>query len=104
MPYKSEKIKLSEEYDRRIKLTSAQKKEIKERYETENTSQRKLAKEYNVSKSLIGIIVNPERAAKLKQRSKDHWMDYKYTKEEWREIQKEHRHYKQKLYKEGKIK
>lgn len=101
MPYKCEKIKLNE-YDRRRKLSDEDKKNIIKEYKTGLFSQRNLAEKYNVSKSMIAIIVNPERAAKVKQRIKEHWKDYsdraKLTKSA-----KELRQYKQKLYLEGKI-
>ena len=48
MPYKSEKIKLSKEQDRRIKLTDEQRQEIRDKYATGLYSQRNLASEYNV--------------------------------------------------------
>lgn len=49
MPYKSEKIKLPKEYDRRIKLTDEQREEIKEKYATGLYSQRALAREYQAA-------------------------------------------------------
>lgn len=103
MPYKSEKLKLKPEHDRRRKLNPEQYDEIREKYATGLYSHRKLAAEYRVSKSTIGIIVNPDRAAKVHERIKEHWKDYRPTKEEWNEIQREHRKYKQKLYLEGKL-
>lgn len=44
MPYKSEKIKLPQEYDRRRKLTDEQKDEIKHKYDTGFYSLNSLAK------------------------------------------------------------
>lgn len=103
MPYKSEKIKLPERYDRRRKLTEEQKHEIKEKYSTGLYSLNDLAKEYSVCKKTILIIVNPESKRKSDQRIKDHWRDYLGTKEERAKTVKEHRHYKHELYKSGKI-
>ena len=77
MPYKSEKIKLKGLQDRRRRLTDEQRKQIKELYQTGNFSLNDLAKQ---------------------------WRDYQKTGEEWNEIIREHRRYKQKLYKEGKLK
>ena len=104
MPYKSEKIKLPEQLDRRRKLTEEQKQEIREKYGTGFYSLNGLAKEYSVSKKLILITVNPDSKAKSDNRIKEHWRDYAASKEERAEIMKEHRHYKQELYKSGKIK
>lgn len=104
MPYKSEKIKLSATQDRRRKLTDEQKEEIKKLYATGLIGQRPLAKQFGVSRSLIQIIVNPEIAEKKKQRIKEHWRDYRPTKEEWAETIREHRRYKQELYVKGELK
>jgi hypothetical protein len=104
MPYKAEKIKLPEQYDRRRKLTESQKSEIKSKYETGFYSLNGLAREYTVSKKTILLIVNPESKRKNDQHIKDHWKDYVRPKQERNEIIKEHRHYKQELYKSGKIK
>lgn len=104
MPYKSEKIKLPEQYDRRRKLTEFQKCEIKKKYETGFYSLNSLAKEYSVSKKTILLIVNPESKLKNDQRIKNHWKDYQETKEERAKTVRDHRRYKQELYKSGKIK
>lgn len=106
MPYKSEKIKLSKEQDRRIKLTDKQRSEIRDKYTTGLYSQRALATEYNVSKRLIQFILDEEKAKIAAEQLKIRRADgrYKPTKEEWAETMKEHRHYKQKLYMEGKLK
>lgn len=104
MPYKSEKLKLSETQDRRRKLTDDQKEEIKRIYESGVCGTRLLAKQFNVSRKTIQLIVNPE----MKQRQHDYvannWRKYRPTKEEWAETMKEHRHYKQELYLKGELK
>ena len=104
MPYKSEKIKLSEHQDRRIKLTSVMKEEIRRKYSTGLFSLMDLAKEYNVSKKSILLMVNPESKTKNDNHIKSHWKDYKPSLEERNKIMKEHRHYKQELYLKGKLK
>lgn len=104
MPYKSEKIKLSETQDRRRKLTKEQKEEIKAIYATGVCGTRPLAKRFEVSRSLIQIIVNPSIAQKRKEYTKNNWAKYKTTKEERAEIQREHRRYKQELYVKGELK
>lgn len=83
MPYKSDKIKLSETQDRRRKLTKEQKEEIKAIYATGVCGTRPLAKQFGVSRKTIQIIVNPQIAEKTKQHIKEHWRDYRPTKEEW---------------------
>lgn len=103
MPYKSEKLKLSEKQDRRRKLTDAQKEEIKRIYAEGNLGQRPIAKMFGVSRSAIQNIVNPDIAQKRHDRSAKHWRDYRPSKEEWAKIVKEHRHYKQELYLKGEL-
>ena len=103
MPYKSERIKLAPTQDRRRRLTDEQKEEIKKLYATGLVGQRPLAKQFGVSRSLIQVIVNPEIAEKKKQRIKEHWQDYRPSKEEWAKTIREHRHYKQELYLKGEL-
>ena len=103
MPWKSEKIKLPEEYDRRCKLTADQREKIKKLYATGLYSSRQLGKEFGVSKSHILLIVNPDRAAKVKANRKANAERYKVDKEERNRIMREYRQRKQQLYLEGKI-
>lgn len=104
MPYKSEKLKLPPTKDRRRKLTDEQKYEIRAIYATGVCGMRPLAKQFGVSRSTIQLIVNPNRAEAVKQRAKEHWRDYRPSKEEWAATQREHRHYKHELYKKGELK
>lgn len=104
MSFKSEKIKLPEKYDRRRKLTNAQKDEIRQKYESGFGSLQSLANEYGVSKKTILLIVNPKSKEKNDKRIKEHWKDYSATPEERNATIREHRRYKQELYKSGKIK
>lgn len=104
MPYKSEKIKLKGLQDRRKRLTDEQRNEIKELYKTGHYSLNGLAKMFEVSKKTILLIVNSESAERAKQYRKEHWKEWQGTKEEHREAIKKTRHYKHKLYKEGKLK
>ena len=105
MPYKSEKIKLSKEQDRRIKLSNEQKEEIRAKYATGLYSQRGLAIEYNVSRRLISFVLDDEKAKRAAEQLKERRADgrYKPSKEQWAATMKEHRHYKQQLYMEGKL-
>ena len=106
MPYKSEKIKLPKELDRRVKLTDEQRKEIKNKYATGLYSQRTLAKEYNVSRRLITFILDEEKQKRNAELLKERKLDgrYKPTKEEWAKTVREHRRYKQELYLKGELK
>ena len=104
MPYKSTGIKIAgTKFDRRRKLTEDQKDEIRKIGTT--MSQRKLAKKFNVSRRLIVFILYPERLVACKQsRAERGGSKIYYDKDKHRISMKEHRHYKQKLYKKGKIK
>ena len=104
MPYKSEKIKLPKELDRRVKLTDKQREEIKDLYGTGFYSLNELAKRFGVSKKTILLIVNKESAERAKQYRKEHWKEFQSTKEEHREAIKKTRQYKQSLMLEGKLK
>jgi hypothetical protein len=61
--------------DPRRKLHPDQHQEIRKLHE-EGQSQRSLARQYGCSRSLIGIIVNPERAAAVSERIKENWKQY----------------------------
>ena len=103
MPYKSEKIKIEgTKLDRRRKLTEDQKDYIRWLREEEGLSQRKLAAMFGVSRRLITYILDPEKEKKNKERIKRLKQEgrYKYTKEQWAEVMREHRHYKEKLHKD----
>ena len=104
MPYKSEKIKLEGLQDRRKKLTNEQRNEIGELYTTGCFSLNDLAKRFNVSKKTILLIVNQNSAEKAKQYRKEHWREWQRKGKEHAEAIKKTRHYKQELYKSGKLK
>lgn len=100
---KVDKIKLTQEQDRRVKLTDKQKQEIKQRYDKGGVSLNSLAKEYNVSKKTILLIVNDESKRKNDERIKNHWRDY-YDKEQHNQTIKNTRNYKQELLQKGELK
>lgn len=104
MPYKSEKIRLPEQYDRRRKLTNEQKSEIRELYATGCYSLNQLAKIYEVSKKTILLIVNKESKKKNDEYIKTHWKEFQQDKETRNRAIRDWRRYKNQLYKEGKIK
>ena len=99
MPYKTEKMKLPPELDRRRKISNEQREEIKHKYSTGLYSLNGLAKEYGVSKKSILLIVNSNSKQKNDVRIKEHWRDYKPDKAEWATIMREHRAYKHKVLK-----
>lgn len=104
MPYKSEKLKLDETQDRRRKLTSEQREEIKNLYGTGCYSLNDLAKMFNVSKKTILLIVNKESAERAKEYRKENWREWHRTGKEHAEAIRKTRQYKQQLYREGKLK
>ncbi len=104
MPYKSRKIIIAGgKYDRRIKLTAEEKKEI---YANPlGLSQRKLASIYGVSRRTIQFILDPEKLKEnLKRRRERGGSKQYYNREAHRIAMKKHRRRKQKLMIEGKIK
>lgn len=103
MPYsfESNHRRIPEHLDRRCKLTTIQKQEIVKKYETGSYSLNSLAKEYEVSKKLILLIVNTDSKAKNDKHIKDNWKKYQTFGEEKNKISTEHRHYKYELYKKG---
>lgn len=92
--------------DRRRRLTDKDKSEIRELYATGGHSLMSLARLYHVSKSLIGITVNPERARKMKERAREHWRDYayKYGMEYRARMARNCKNHKYKLFKSGELK
>lgn len=106
MPYKSDKIKIAgTSYDRRVKLTDGEREEIKYLYKTSVHSQRKLASMFNVSRSLIAMVLNPERLQRARELFKERRKDGRYnvSRKERARIIREHRRYKRQLFVEGKI-
>lgn len=103
MPFKSEKLLLGK-YDRRVKLNDVQRDEIKE-LRKQGLSYAKIAKQYDVSKSLIIMVRNPDIAERKRIANMERHREGRYTptKEEWAATMREHRRYKHQLYKEGKI-
>lgn len=103
MPRKSDSIPINnKELDRRIKLTDEQREEIKRN--PLGLSQRRLAAMYEVSRRTIQFILAPEKLEENKKRREERGGTKQYyDKEKHRIAMKEHRDYKSKLYKEGKL-
>lgn len=105
MPYKSEKIPLPPQYDRRRKLTEDDKFEIVRLRKEHNLSQRTLARMFGVSRRLIIFIIDPEKHERAKAQYKERRQDGRYyDRETHRKTIKNYREYKHKLYLDGKIK
>jgi hypothetical protein len=102
MPYKSEKIKLPRELDRRVKITEEDKEDMK-RLHSENIPIREIARRYEAkcSRRLIQFVLFPERSHASNYPG--HWKKY-YDKERNTKAIRENRAYKQTLYVKGKIK
>lgn len=99
-----DKYKLTEQQDRRIKLTSDKKEEIKNKYSTGKYSLRILANEYGVSKKTILLVVNKKSREKDKLRIKMNWEKYQRDKETRTENARKVREYKRMLYEKGELK
>jgi hypothetical protein len=98
MPYKFEynKIRLPKEKDRRVKIPIEKHQEIKDLYATGTISYRKIGEMYDVSKSLIIQIVNPDIAEKKRKQFLERRKDGRYYDKEKQTISiREHRRYKQ---------
>jgi predicted DNA-binding protein YlxM (UPF0122 family) len=104
MPYKSEKIPLKGLQDRRKRLTEEQREKIKELYGTGLYSLNGLAKEFNVSKKTVLLIVNEESAKKAKQYRKEHWKEWQRHGEEHNKAIANTRRYKHSLMLKGELK
>ena len=100
MPYRfeTEKKKIDKKDDKRVKLDDSDKRLIKELYKTGEYSQRKLARDFKVSRRLIQFILDPKKleqnlaARKARGGSKQY-----YEKEKNTEYIKKHRQYKRSL-------
>ena len=103
MPFRSEKIRLPETLDRRVKLTTVQKSEILHRYLAGGCSLRSLGAEYGVSHKTVLLIVNTESKARNDRRIKEHWRDYVESRDKHAATVREHRRYKQDLLLRGEI-
>lgn len=93
MPYKSESIPIAgTKLDQRRKLSNEQREAVKILAD-KGYSQRKLAEMFNVSKSLVQSILNPQQRAVQKKRPAAYWAEAK----------RKYRQRKHQLYKTGKL-
>ena len=97
-------LHIPKKYDRRVRLSDEEKKEIREAYATGGTSYNKLATEFGVSKRTIYWVVNPDKQRenyelrKARGGSKQYYEKDKHT-----QSMRNHREYKNELLKEGKL-
>ena len=97
--FETQHLKIPREHDKRIKLTQEQKELIKHLYETTDTSQRKLATQFGVSRRLIQFILYPEKhKANLQAREARGGSKQYYNKETHAKTMKAHRRHKKALY------
>lgn len=102
MPFKHTSLLINKEDDRRIKLSDKDKALIVKLYTTTDTSHRKLAAQFGVSKRLIQFIVNPaSKEANDLSRAMRGGSKVYYSKNKQKEYMKSHRRYKQQLYLNG---
>lgn len=97
MPFKTDKLKIGNSLDRRVRLLPQQKEEAKKMYQ-DGISIRGITRHFKVSRRLIQFILFPERKQKnLDDRKKrGGWKQY-YRKNEWAKTMKEFRRHKYNL-------
>lgn len=86
--------------DKRRKITPEQREEIIRLFNEEGMSQRRLAKDFGVSRQYIALIVYPERQANVKAYLKEKRKEGRFgmSKEKWNEAMRKHRAHKKELY------
>lgn len=102
MPYACEGKLIPKDKDRRVKLTDADREEIKRLAGT--MSQQRLAKQFKVSRRLISFILHPEQHKEnLKRRAERGGSTQYYNRERHTKAIREHRRYKKKLADAGEL-
>lgn len=106
MTYKEiEKMKMPRDKDKRIKLTETNKNNIKHLYFDLDFGIRKIARKYNKKccRRMIQFILFPDRLKVVKKRHKERQWWKIYGTEYNTKKTREHRRYKQKVFKGRKI-
>lgn len=99
MPYKTEKIALSDSFLKRSSKLLPCQKEMVVYWSNRGLSQRSLAKMFNVSRRLIQFIINPDKLkANLEARRANGGSATYYNREKHKEAIKSLRRYKQDLF------
>lgn len=102
-PYaRAQTIPLEGLADRRRVLTDSQKQQIRDIYAKGGIGTRTLARMFGCSRSLVVLLVNPERAERDKARIKANWREYakRYGKAYHAASVRNTRNYKYQLLKE----
>lgn len=102
MPYKfqTDKIPMPREFDKRVKLSEQDKIDIVELYKSGNTSQRKLARQFDVDKRTIQFVLDPKKKEEnLKRRDERGGSKIYYDKEKNTESVRKHLRYKRDVLK-----
>lgn len=99
--YDIDKIKLPPKYDRRRKLMDKDYEDIKKMY-ADGFTQGEIARKYNVCKSTIERVLNPNIKVYRRKYNSEHWRDF-YNQEDYYKRKKERKLYKRDLYRKGLI-
>lgn len=103
MPYKfqTDKIPMPRAFDKRIKLTEQDKLDIVDLYKQGNTSQRKLAAQFGISRRTIQFTLDPKKKEEnLKRREERGDSKIYYNKEKHTESTRNHRRHKRDVLKD----
>lgn len=111
MPSKSERIRIiGTEFDRRKKLNEKSRQKIAQLY-NDGLSQTQIARQFNVDRATVADVLFPERKEKRRQQSieysrkrREHMKNSPTLRQELTDAVRNHRRYKQELYKKGLIK
>lgn len=105
MTSKADKVRVTKQYDARIKITDEDKQEIKELYQR-NISIHEISRRLSpISRRAIQFILFPERLEQLKKINKEteHYKRF-YNKDKHTIAMRKHRARKKSLLEQGKIK
>ena len=105
MPFKfdTDKLRITPKFDRRIKIPKSEYPVILKLHKS-GCAIRAIARKYSVNKRLIQFILFPERKVKnLQDRIERGGSRQYYDKDKWKIVMQEHRNYRRKLFKEGKL-
>lgn len=104
MPYKSENLLIPRELKRSVKLSEQDRIDIVEIRNKTGLSYNKIAKQFNVSKTRVVQICNPEIEARQKEQHKKRQKEGRYyNRLKHNKSVRIHRRYKDLLYQTGKL-
>ena len=103
MPNKCEKMRIPRELDRRRRVTPEMADHMRAMY-ADGVPLRAIAREFGVCHKTVKLNVDPEYRARQTEamQTRKPWLLY-YDRERWRELMKNHRHYKRELELAGKL-